>query len=74
VVTENPGAVFIDDSIPLQQLVDRVSNQVQRAYLHRLLTRYRGHLQQTADAAGTTRRTVYTLMKKLDLDAENYKG
>lgn len=73
-VTENPGAVFIDDSIPLQQLVDRVSNQVQRAYLHRLLTRYRGHLQQTADAAGTTRRTVYTLMKKLDLDAENYKG
>ena len=73
VSTEAPGAVYIDDSIPLDQLMERVGDQVERAYLHRLLLRHRGHLQHTAAAAGTTRRTLYTRMKKLGLDAESYK-
>ena len=68
-----PGGMFIDDNVTLPQLTDRVMSQVERAYLHKLLSRYRGHLIQTAAAAGITRRTLFSRMKALGLDAADYK-
>ena len=48
--------------------------QVERVYLDRLLVRHKGHLQKTADAAGITRRTLYTKMKVYGLDAGDYRN
>ncbi len=69
----DPAGGFIDDGASLPQTIDRVVLQVERAYLDKLLTRNRGHLIQTAAAAGITRRTLFTRMKALGLDAADYK-
>ena len=50
---ESPSTLFVDDTVPLATLTARLTNQLERAYLHKLLTRFGGHLQNTATAAGT---------------------
>ncbi len=69
----HPAGLFIDESVPLPQLTERVLIQVERAYLHKQLLRHKGHLIQTAAAAGITRRTLFNRMKVLGLDAADYK-
>jgi two-component system NtrC family response regulator len=64
----------IDESLPMKAAVERAGAQVERTYLHRLLTRNQGHLIRTANAAGITRRTLYTKMKLYGLDAADYRG
>ena len=49
-------------------------NEELDAILQRLLERYKGHLGNTSDAAGITRRTLYTKMKAYGLDAADYRG
>jgi len=65
--------LFVDETVPLAQLTERLIQQLEHAYLHKLLARHAGHLQNTATAAGITRRTLYTRMKALGLDAKDYK-
>ena len=48
--------------------------QVERAYLHRVLRRCGGHLEKTAEAADISRRTLYSKMKQYDLHATDFKG
>ena len=67
-----PG-IEVDDTLPLATIIARVTAELERVYLHKLLTRLGGHLQNTAAAAGITRRTLYTRMKELGLDARAYK-
>ena len=69
-----PAAMSVDDRAPLKVVLDRTTAQIERAYLHRVLHRCRGHLSQTAAAAGITRRTLYTKMKAYGLDAGDYRG
>ncbi len=64
----------VDETLPMRSAVERASAQVERTYLHRLLTRNKGHLIRTAKAAGITRRTLYTKMKLYGLDAADYRG
>lgn len=71
--TEDAAGLFIDDGATLPQLTERIVLQVERAYLDKLLNRNRGHLIQTAAAAGITRRTLFTRMKALGLNAADYK-
>jgi DNA-binding NtrC family response regulator len=69
----DPTGLFIDEGVSLPQLTERVVLQVERAYLDKLLNRHRGHLMQTANAAGITRRTLFNRMKALGLNAADYK-
>lgn len=71
--TENGGAFYVDESVPLHTLLGRIGEQVERAYLHKALSRNRGHLVKTAEGAGITRRTLYARMKALGLEARDYK-
>ena len=66
--------VSLDDALPLGPQLAAVAARHERAYLHRVLTRYRGQMQKTADHAGITRRTLYTKMKEYGLEAEGYRG
>jgi len=63
----------VDETLPMRAAVERASAQVERTYLHRLLTKNGGHLIRTAKAAGITRRTLYTKMKLYGLDAADYR-
>ncbi|MDP2304628.1 MAG: sigma-54 dependent transcriptional regulator [Pseudomonadota bacterium] len=67
------GALFVDETLPLATLTARMTTQLERTYLHKLLARNGGHLQNTATAAGMTRRTLYSRMKALGIEAKGYK-
>ena len=64
----------IDETQPLSEVTERVLHQVERSYIQRLLKRHKGHLSDTAEAAGITRRTLYTRMKQYGLVASDYRG
>ena len=69
-----PDASFaLDESLDMKAAVARATEQIERTYLHRLLQRHHGQLQKTAQAAGITRRTLYTKMKAYGLHAQDYR-
>jgi DNA-binding NtrC family response regulator len=70
--TSGPG-FYIDDSSTLRENVGRISTDVERSYLYRLLEREEGHLGRTAAAAGVTRRTLYTKLKQYGVDARDFR-
>jgi DNA-binding NtrC family response regulator len=67
------SAPVVDDNLPLSDNIAGVVGQVERAYLCRCLERHAGHLGKTAEAAGITRRTLYTKLKHLGVDAADYR-
>ena len=69
-----PGGFIIDERVNLKDNTDRAVQQVERAYLHRLLRRCEGHLENTAEEAGISRRTLYTKMKLYGLSATDFKA
>ena len=69
--TEN--AFNIDDNQPLSEVTERLLHQVERTYIQRLLKKHKGHLSDTANAAGITRRTLYSRMKQYGLVASDFR-
>ncbi|TVQ93838.1 MAG: sigma-54-dependent Fis family transcriptional regulator [Deltaproteobacteria bacterium] len=67
------GGFVIEEQLPLKDNLNRAIEQVERAYLHRVLRRTGGHLERTADEAGISRRTLYTKMKLFGLQASDFK-
>ena len=65
--------VDIEGEDTLKEAVDKVVRGVERAYLFKALKQNRGHLGQTADEAGITRRTLYTKMKQYGWSADDFK-
>lgn len=68
------GAFRIDETRPMAEVTERLLHQVERSYIQRLLKIKQGHLAETAKAAGITRRTLYTRMKRYGLDAGDFRG
>ena len=68
-----PEQAWIDEFRPLQPQVVRVVHQMERSYFHRLLQRFHGHLQKTAEAAGMSRRTLYNKLREHNIDPNGYK-
>jgi DNA-binding NtrC family response regulator len=63
----------IDEHLPLKDNLDRITSDVERRYLRKALHRYHGHLGRTADAAGITRRTLYTKMKDFGWSRDEFR-
>lgn len=68
------GGFAIDEGMPLKDNLARAVEQVERAYLHRVLRRMGGHLENTAVEAGISRRTLYTKMKQFGLRATDFRS
>jgi DNA-binding NtrC family response regulator len=64
----------LDLALPMKQNVGRVVARLERDYLVRLLESHRGHLGRTAEAAGITRRTLYTKLRQFDVQVSDYKA
>jgi DNA-binding NtrC family response regulator len=58
----------------LAEVVQRATEQVEREYLVRALSRFQGRIEQTARHAGITRRTLYSKMKAYNISKEAFKG
>ena len=67
------GGVHVDDGVPMKDNIDRITEQVERAYLFRLLKRFSGNLTETAAAAGVTRRTLFTKTQRYGLDPKDFR-
>jgi DNA-binding NtrC family response regulator len=65
--------LLFDEAVSLRDNVARVTVDLERAYLFRVLERERGHLGRTASAAGVTRRTLYTKLKQYGVDSRDFK-
>jgi DNA-binding NtrC family response regulator len=69
-------AARFDDSwldLPLAAVRESVWSNTERSYLHGLLARNRGRINDTADAAGITTRALYEKMRRYGLRKEDYK-
>lgn len=67
------GMQGLDPSVALGPQIERWQHMLERDYFVRLLQRFDGHLQQSADHAGITRRTLYTKLKQYGIDAKDYR-
>jgi DNA-binding NtrC family response regulator len=63
----------INEHATLKDNTARALSQVERGYLYRVLKLHRGHLENSAKAAGMTRRTLYTKMKEYGLEARKFR-
>jgi DNA-binding NtrC family response regulator len=73
IAPEEMADLGLDDSLPLLPQLQRIQQQVESAYLHKVLVRCDGHLQNAAKHAGISRRTLYNKMKAYDLDPSAYR-
>ena len=71
---ESGMGIHIDEHRVLAENTAHVIEQVEKSYLFKVLRRCGGHLERTADAAGISRRTLYTKMKQYGLEAPDFKG
>ncbi len=70
-----PGTGYdVDEHLSLKDNVTRATEQVERAYLSKVLERCSGHLGNTADEAGITRRTLYTKMRQYGLEQADFRA
>lgn len=70
----NASQLVPDISKPLDQVVDGSMERVEREYLKRVLEKYRGRIQKTADHAGISRRTLHRKMRAHGLDKDSFKA
>jgi DNA-binding NtrC family response regulator len=68
-----PAEPLVDEAVPMALAVERAAARIEKAYLTHLLGRLGGRLAQTAEAAGITRRTLYSKLKAYDIDPERFK-
>ena len=66
--------IAIDEQVALKDNLDRITTDVERRYLRAMLLRHHGHLGRTADAAGITRRTLYTKMKDFGWSRDEFRA
>jgi two-component system response regulator AtoC len=64
----------IDEFRSLKENLERINIQVERSYLFALLRRTQGAIDQSAEEAGISRRTLYTKMKQYGLEAADFRG
>ena len=64
-----PLPAGLDPDRPMPEQIRHILGGLERAYLQAVLARNDGHLGKTADAAGVTRRTLYTKLKEYGLPA-----
>jgi DNA-binding NtrC family response regulator len=58
---------------PLPELRDEIVRTLERDYLRALLDRTGGHLKETARRAGIDRRSLFTKMRELGLDRDEFR-
>ena len=58
----------------LAEVRDKAVNDVERQYLKELLSKKKGKINETAEAAGVGVRQIHKLMTKYNLNRDEFKG
>jgi two-component system NtrC family response regulator len=70
---EEPFSLDFDLHRPLQAITDELTERVERAYLQRILERYRGRIDRCAAHCGLSRRSISEKLRRYRIDKAEFK-
>lgn len=71
---EEPFSLEFDLHRPLQSITDELTERVERAYLQRVLERYRGRIDRCAAHCGLSRRSISEKLRRYQIDKADFKS
>lgn len=71
---EDRAEFHFNEQLPLDEVRDRLVEQVERAYLDKALRLHGGSIRKTARHAGLSERSLYEKLKRYHLDRRAYKA
>ncbi|GAC1470111.1 MAG: acetoacetate metabolism transcriptional regulator AtoC [Isosphaeraceae bacterium] len=71
---EEPFSIDFDLQRPLQSITDELTERVERAYLIRVLERYRGRIDRCAAHCGLSRRSISEKLRRYTIDKAAFKN
>ncbi len=70
---EEPFSLDFDLRRPLQAITDELTERIERAYLERILERYRGRIDRCAEHCGLSRRSISEKLRRYRIDKAEFK-
>ena len=70
---EEPFSLDFDPQRPLTSITDELMERVERAYLQRVLERYRGRIDRCAAHCGLSRRSISEKLRRYRIDKADFK-
>jgi two-component system, NtrC family, response regulator AtoC len=70
---EEPFSLDFDQNRPLQDLTDEFIGRIERAYLIRVLEKYRGRIDRCALHCGLSRRSISEKLRRYQIDKSDFK-
>ncbi|MGC8642946.1 MAG: helix-turn-helix domain-containing protein, partial [Isosphaeraceae bacterium] len=70
---EEPFSLEFDHKRPLQELTDEFTQRIERAYLERVLEKYRGRIDRCARHCGLSRRSISEKLRRYQIDKSDFK-
>jgi two-component system response regulator AtoC len=71
---EEPFSLDFDLHRPLQSITEELTERVERAYLQRVLSRYRGRIDRCAAHCGLSRRSISEKLRRYRIDKAEFKS
>ena len=71
---EEPFSLDFDLHRPLQSITDELTERVERAYLQRVLERFRGRIDRCAEHCGLSRRSISEKLRRYSIDKADFKA
>jgi two-component system, NtrC family, response regulator AtoC len=71
---EEPFSLDFDLHRPLQAITEELTERVERAYLQRVLERYRGRIDRCAAHCGLSRRSISEKLRRYRIDKATFKA
>lgn len=70
---EEPFDLDFDPDRKLQDITDELTERIERAYLERVLEKYRGRINPCADHSGLSRRSISEKLRRYRIDKADFK-
>ncbi len=70
---DEPFSLEFDHERPLLELTDELTRRVEKAYLVRVLEKYRGRIDQSAAHCGLSRRSISEKLRRYQIDKADFK-
>jgi two-component system NtrC family response regulator len=70
---EEPFSLDFDHLRPLQDLTEEFTQRIERAYLLRVLEKYRGRIDRCAEHCGLSRRSISEKLRRYQIDKADFK-
>lgn len=70
---EEPFSLDFDHFRPLPELTDEFTQRIERAYLLKVLEKYRGRIDRCAEHCGLSRRSISEKLRRYEIDKADFK-